>query len=393
MLLPPEIWLEIFEWATYNSILQILDGYTPFQPLPNGSIRDPNLQTRVTLSRVCRQWRTWALHSLYQDIKIKIGMHALQQALSGHEQPVKRFYGEMVRRVVLPYQSTVGGPSGPLKSIEILKLCPYIHTLYRPQHLLLESLHFEYETDDIPLPSLQRLEWWHHSEAERCGGINSLGSVLRSAPNLRYLFIGGVFGLTRICMGPEQIHLHALETLRLHVISGLLLRQIVVHWALPSLTRIVIDSPLLEQGMHSVWEAFGNQLEVVEFGKHVRFLMNDNLSPCLDACPRLKELNFHIFFTVPAETNLEHTSLNTVGLHAQVNSLLADGGTVWALIEQHFEVLANPRLSSLQQIVLYGDWRPVLCHHKFSLIKNKMRDSGRILQLADRTGTHMTILR
>ena len=283
---------------------------------------------------------------------------------------------------MLPYQSTVAGPSRSLKSIEVLKLCPNLHTLLRPQHSLLDGIRFDYEAEGIALPRLERLHWWHHHEAERSGGINSLAVVLRDAPNLRHLFIGGVVGTNHIRMEQEQMVLSNLEVLRLHIRSGLLLRQIISRWSLPSLIHLIMDSPPVKVGLNAIWETFGQQLEVVEFGKHMHFLMSDDLSPCLDGCPNLKELNYHCFFTAPADGLQGHANLKVVGLHSHTNALLSDGGLLWNLIERHFEILSGAGLSALQKIVLYGSWRSILNHPRFGPIQKKLNGSGRVLQLA-----------
>lgn len=284
--------------------------------------------------------------------------------------------------MVLPYQSTVAGPSRSLKSIGILKLCPNLHTLLRPQRSFLDGIQFDYEAEGISLPRLERLHWWHHDEAERSGGINSLGVVLRGAPDLRYLFIGGVVGTNRIRMEREQMVLSKLEVLRLHIRSGLLLQQIISRWSLPSLTHLIMDSPPVKDGLNAIWETFGQQLEVVEFGRHVRFLMRDDLSSCLEGCPNLKELNYHFFFTAPAHGLQSHANLMVVGLHSQTNDLLSDGGSLWNLIEHHFEILSGPALSALQKVVLHGSWRSILNHPRFGPIQKKLNGSGRALQLA-----------
>jgi len=252
------------------------------------------------------------------------------------------------------------------------------------EHLPLDEIRFDYEANGIGLAYLEHLDWWHHSEAERSGGINSLGVVLRSAPKLRHLFIGGVVGVNHICMDQEPIVLCNLESLRLHIKSGLLLRLIISRWSLPSLTHLIMDSPPVnpKDGFHTIWEAFGHQLQAVEFGRHVRFLMGDNLSPCLEGCPNLKELNYHFFFTAPADRSLTHANLTVVGLHSQMNALLSDGGSLWNLTERHFEILSGPGLSALQKVVLYGDWKVILNHPRFGPIQTKLHASGRVLQLA-----------
>src|SRR6266446_6405057 len=71
-ILPPELWLQVFEWATYNPLLNVTQIHSPFQPAPfHDNTPDPNLNVRLTISLVCRQWRLWVMRSLFSDIKIK----------------------------------------------------------------------------------------------------------------------------------------------------------------------------------------------------------------------------------------------------------------------------------------------------------------------------------
>lgn len=294
--------------------------------------------------------------------------------------------------MVLPYSSTTPGRFQSLTSIDILKLCPHLEILIRPQFLLLDGPRYDFDVEGIHMPSLRRLEWWHHNEAERTGGINSLGAVLRNAPNLCFLFIGGVVGSSHTCIEPEPVALPMLETLRLCVISGLLLRQILFRWALPSLINLIMDSPLVEQALYSMLETYGHQLKTVEFGKHVRFLMNDFLSPCLKGCPVLEELNYYVFFTEPAETTVVHPTIETVRLHAAVNSILSDGPSLWALLERHFSFLGNRRaLPALQRVVLYGDWRPVVINQRFYALWKHVTGAGCVVEISSKTG-HPVVL-
>jgi hypothetical protein len=93
-LLPPEIWLEIFEWATYNSNVS-KDVHMAFEPVPDGS-RDLNLLVRVAIASVCSTWHNWIAESLYKDIEIRRDAYALQWLLGERQQSGRR-YGEMVR--------------------------------------------------------------------------------------------------------------------------------------------------------------------------------------------------------------------------------------------------------------------------------------------------------
>lgn len=285
--------------------------------------------------------------------------------------------------MVLPYPSTVTGPSNELESIEILKLCIHLETLLRPPFVLPDSLRFEFDAGCLPLPSLRRLEWWHHHEAERTGGINSLSTVLRSAPNLQYLFIGGVIGLTRAGTESESLSLPALQTVRLYGINPLLSRQIVLRWSMPALTRIVLDTPLVEPGLRYIWETFGPQLRAVEFGNHLRFLTHDYLTPCWQACPNLNEMNYFIFFTAHPEATAIYPSITTIGLHASVNSFLVDGESIWSLLEWHFDAFTGGMLPSLRRLRLHGQWRGIVSHTRFMPLSERMRTRNCIIEFAD----------
>jgi hypothetical protein len=392
--LPTELWLEIVYWATQSSSREAkvpVTDHVPFQ-LPPTDTKDSALCTRSALTLVCRLWRIWTTNFLYKDIRIRHGARALRQALENQQD-----YGRMVcttpnsvwshlfmvqvHRAVLPYPSTVSGPSSSPTptSIDILRHCPHLEVLVRPRCLLTESLQFEFEVGCVLLPSLRRLEWWHHTEAERSGGINSLGVVLKHVPNIEYLFIGGVVGYTQM----TSVYLPSLRTLRLHVISGLLLHQIVSQWILPSMTHIILDSPLAEQGLHGVWDRFGEQLEIVEFGKHLRFLRNDHLTVCLRGCPTLQEIGYFVFFTTVPETTEEHTSIRTIRLHSAVNHFLQSAEEIWSFLDGHFRFCSQ--LPSLCRIILHGEWKGILGQTRFQKTTQRLYEvKGRaILEFAD----------
>ncbi|PPQ64241.1 hypothetical protein CVT24_008644 [Panaeolus cyanescens] len=387
--LPPELWLEIISWATHNPIIQRLEDVQiqPFQPLsyPRHG-RDANLETSVSISMVCKTWKQWVARTLYQDIRVRSNLltlkHVLQRETDGD---ASKICGDMVHRVVLPYPSTVTRPFTRLESVDILKLCQNVRTLLRPPDTTPSMMvaRFDCEAEEVALPSLQRLEWWHHPEAERSGGINSLPCVLRNAPNLRFLFIAGFIGPTYVASSPERIELPKLETLRLHMMNGMILHQIITRWSLPSLTHLILDSPVVRDGLDIVWTALSDQLLVVEFGKHVRFYMTDNVTPCIQSCRKLQMLNYYVLFTAPPASELEHSTLTTVSLNMHVNSLIGDSVSVWSLIEHHFDILCGKNLTALQNVVLYGDWKAVWSHPRFAPIKVKLEEAGRKLETVD----------
>jgi hypothetical protein len=264
-------------------------------------------------------------------------------------------------------------------SIDILKVCPRLRALIRPRHLASTGLRFDFEAQCLPFPSLERLEWWYNNEAERSGGINSLSAVLSNAPNITYLFIGGLPGRTRTA--PHPLSLPKLTTLRLRLYDGLLLHRIVNHWSQPALSHLVLDGPGASgvDNLPILWKAFGPQLRTVQFGRHLRFLLENTVSLCLQRCPELEAMYFFAFFTAHLKLAKPHYSLRTVGLHAGANPFLTEQGAVWTLLEAQFDALLSDHVPCLQRIVMYGDWKDTISHPRFESILHRARMMGRCI--------------
>lgn len=99
--LPPELWLEVFEWATDRNYQDSLSsGYSPFQPI-SSQARNIGLTTAKSLSLVCKTWQSLIIDLLYQDIKIENGVCNLRRILgsniSGGKPPARERYGDLVR--------------------------------------------------------------------------------------------------------------------------------------------------------------------------------------------------------------------------------------------------------------------------------------------------------
>ncbi|EAU92332.1 hypothetical protein CC1G_00551 [Coprinopsis cinerea okayama7 len=388
--LPPEIWLDIIDWATEDETPNV--DYVHFERIPRDARSSELVGTRKALSQVSRGLRNLIMPQLYKEVWVNHGADELRTVLQKPRDPTSerpQCYGDTVRRLVLPYSSTAG--KSPLPYLDILRTCLRLEVLVRPQLSLPEiyRLSFDFETNIVQLPSLRRLEWCHHSEADRAGGINSLSAVLRNSPSLRYLFIDRVVELSPTGMDPTPLELKRLKTLRLGVVNGLLLHQITQRWSLPSLTRLVLDRPMPEPQFVLLCQSLGTQLELLEFGGHLRFYTVDYISLALMSCPTLKELNFHIFFTIPPsqeDPNINtpsrpHTSLKTIGMHSAVNGMLSNGQELWDRLREHFTFLAGERLESLERVVLYGEWKFILDHPMFQPIKQKLQDRGLELEL------------
>ena len=261
-------------------------------------------------------------------------------------------------------------------------MCTNIETLVRPRPT--DDLAFHFAAQNISLLSLRRLDWWYNNEAERSGGINSLNAVLRSAPNLRYLSAGGVPDIGHVRTDPSPLSLPELHTVRLDRNSAVFLRQLVNSWSMPSLSRIALDYPLVDAWMDTLWESFGEQLRTVELGKHVLFLLKDHITPCLQFCRGLTELNYFIFFAAIPSIRIIHTSISTIGLHASVNGLLQYGGQPCGHVQQHFEILTNRNaFPALRQILLYGDWKCMLSDPRLAPMWRSLRVGHISIQIRD----------
>jgi hypothetical protein len=237
--------------------------------------------------------------------------------------------------------------------------------------------HFEFDADIVPLPSLKRLEWWYNTSGERSGGINSLTVVLQNAPGLRCLFIAAVMNTVGYTGQPASIFLPHLEILWLHSANALLLRQIATCWSLPRLTHVIIDSL---QSVGILWEAFGPQLEVVEFGRSLRFLTHDFLTPCMESCPNLRELNYYICFTAPPMLESPgHTALTSIAIHCAQNDIF-DGTGLWDHVTKHFGFFRSGRIPNLRRLRILGHDYPkspgFLDHPLFSSFQEACQDSG-----------------
>lgn len=260
-------------------------------------------------------------------------------------------------------------------------LCSQLRILVRPRHRPHHELHFHSQAQDVSFPSLKRLEWWHNNEAERTGGINSLTAVLTRTSNLNYLFVAGGAGHAKL--SPGHLSLPNLTTLRLRLPDGLLLYYIVHRWTLPALTHLILDLPSSPQSFLMIWDKFGSQIRTIELGKHLRFLLEDSISPCIRGCTSLEEINYYAQFTAPPELRQAHYSLRTVGLRHAANPYLTMLGSSWSSLELHFNTLLGPHLPLLRRIVLYGDWGEVVAHPRFQPILERSVREGRFIVYPD----------
>ncbi|KAF8560142.1 hypothetical protein OG21DRAFT_31636 [Imleria badia] len=374
-MLPPELWILVFRWATCPSDGYPAPYYEPFRA--SSETFDESLKTKHALVQVCRLWRALATNFLYEDVRIRYDSENLKTVLADHHS-----LGRFVHRIELPYTQTATERPGDTRDVvEILRSCPSLTTLVRPFfEALPDSLRYEFPAEIVSLSSLTRLEWWHYNNAAHSGGINSLMDVLRNAPSLQFLALGGEFWMNSAHLD-SPIQLPALTTLRLKRVNPLFVWQI-GRWELPSLVHIVADFPADHGRLDELWLQFGSQLCTVEFGRNVAFHMSDQISVFLRGCARVKVFNYFINFTAPPTESLlvEQSTLECVGLHAFPCGILSDN---WRHLNRHFEFLSGPFLPALKRIVLYGDWQQITKDSRILPVLNRLTQKGCVVLFAD----------
>ena len=362
--LPPEIWLHILHIAVQPDEHPRADEHEPFQPVPQQQL-GPHVKLAALLVRVCRAWHSLLLSALYKDVELGGDTIIL---LPQH-----------VRRVVLPYAFTAQATHhDPAVAVEHLRQCTQVEILCRPLEASIEDICAGPRA--IPLPSLQRLEWWQGAHIDRSGGINALVDVLAQCPNLRYLLVVGRPGgipldhATGVC-------LPALETLRLRYLNGYFLFQMLRGWSLPALKTVILDLPPVNANLSLFWHKFGANLTRVELGKDIRFLMNDRLSDCLHGCPVLEEICFYFLFTAPPKTvSTISRSLRRVRIHAADNHAVWKSER-WVMLHGHFKALNHSGMEKLTTFILHGDWDPYVNDPRWRTIRERVAAQNRWLVL------------
>ncbi|EKM55156.1 uncharacterized protein PHACADRAFT_255580, partial [Phanerochaete carnosa HHB-10118-sp] len=212
--LPVELWLCIFRWATLSrsTLSNCVTDYIPFQAGDPDGVDREAVAVKRTLVRVCKLWTELTRDLLYEDITVR-DAPAVQRALHTGGAGEERF--RKVRRACLPYSScTPYSAHNIAAAAAFLHRCSELEVLCRPSTMRAEVMIFDYPAAECPsLRSLRRLDWWHINEAARSGGVNTLTEVIRAAPRLRYLSLGGDLWLN--LMERQPLALPHLTTLRI----------------------------------------------------------------------------------------------------------------------------------------------------------------------------------
>ncbi len=322
--LPPEIWLLIFRFAT-SADTSTEAPYEPFQPCPDtaAALSDVAVRVKCVLTLVCKRWRALAQDVLYEDVRIGPGLSALSAALceppansEDDDDAAPRAPRHRVRRAVLPYAHTATPTRDALPALALLALLPHLEVLVRPppKHIYNHDYDRTYQYTNnhcAPTPALpapRRLEWAFDmtGDAPRVGGINALGDVLDAAPNLRELVLVGRMPYRAVRQKHPRLRQCALRTLRLHggaAACPFVARQ-TTYWEFPALENVVVTGAADAKALEAVWEAFGDQVRVLEVPLgggggggddcgEASLSMAD-VGGIISACPKLEELNVRL---------------------------------------------------------------------------------------------------
>ncbi|KAJ6492228.1 hypothetical protein C8R45DRAFT_901140 [Mycena sanguinolenta] len=398
---PPEIWRQIFSFATRSIACNDVD-YIPFQPMQelqetSASLEEESLRldTCLSLVRVSRHFHALAVGFLYEDVRIldACGLDSLMAGLyRTAQEDASDCYGLYVRRLELPRRRTrfkpdtnnLPFPTYPIpcdpettRLDDILWLCPNIEILVRPcLRLDAENITFWSNLVGKPivgcLSRLMRLEW-HESELDArfygSNNTNRLRELVSQAPNLRYLFLSSdrQNSLSDLCFPPSlrtirinRSHFHSSGVKKpmpksRHALYVPNFRNLVLHTMLPSaLLDFVVR--------------VGHQLRVLElaFSPQVTFSSNQ-MHRLLSRCPRLEELVY--YFGAPEISPLLEFQCRSV----KRVRLRIDPGE-WnpskPVLRGQMEVLEGPSFPALDEIILHD---PTLWFMRRDLGKDFLR--------------------
>ena len=249
---------------------------------------------------------------------------------------------------------------------------------------LLNCLIATISLDGIDLPKLCRVDW-DNSPIGAWRKLVPAPDFVWTSESLRVLTIAGdnlPWTLGR-AHNVSEVFLPKVHTLRLRFmlrygLPGLANAQI----CLPSLRRLILDC--IPDNFPALAESFcGPQIQILEIGRHFRFLTVDRITPLLDLCTNVEVLLLPVFFAKLLRPNRDqvenYLSLRHVVLHATKNLIARDEATIWTQISGHFLTFCgvDSQFTSVQVIELYGDeWTPILQDGRFEPMKQVAKSQG-----------------
>jgi len=354
--------------------------------------------TKHNLLLVCKAWNALATETVYRIIRICHGTNTLLDSLCMDTSSEKAGggNGRFVRRVEINSRVHDFDPFNPTIVAQILAQCPGMVSLARPFAFAgtnqtickvrvsdgsLQSSHTQAIPHFPTLSALRRVDWWlplnmpyWRSDLPSTEVFcDLLGDIIKHAPNLRYLTIGGPrdsYIFSQHGFPPPILSLPNLTTLRLECDVQFDHRNLTAKtWQLPNLTHLLVgDSysiaiPVLEPcGSHL------KVLEIIQKSERTGTFLPTIFHDLLSRAPNLEEFNFPLDGFVgeyqPASPAYP-SALRTIRLYLDKRSPDWLSGLV-------FDILKVPHhLPMLKQLVFYnhGRWKEAFQLPTFLLVK------------------------
>ncbi|KAF8160712.1 hypothetical protein B0H34DRAFT_795592 [Crassisporium funariophilum] len=388
--LPIELWLEIFQFATYvhrSATIKPLDPFTLKHTTTNvmgANTPTAAMRTKLALVLVSRSWRRVAVQMLYQHLMIRSPARAtnILQVLEASRHMPDSFssltsygateafgYGQCTRHIEI-YTFTRG--AGDIRYLhtlfKIFRLCPNLRTLSGTwMHRL--PIEFLEGVSGLYASSLSALYWNEKTESLSENSPLSTPEFLGSFKSLRVLdlrhFIG-VNPLSRSSCPPSATTLPLLQDLILSTHSRSL--EYATILCMPSLRNLTLHSSTYDATNDELLPAFlkahGPSLITVDLPSPSLDFEPDSdstitrgtathLNPDIflkpDHCPNLESLTFPA--TSPALAPHTHPSLRRIGLRGvRSDGLYPDKPTSTKI--HLFAISSNkyPRLELIQTV-------------------------------------------
>ncbi|KAH8104915.1 hypothetical protein DFH11DRAFT_1328842 [Phellopilus nigrolimitatus] len=389
--LPPELWLRILYWATFNPAREVntLVAIPVFDSVTHHETEEQyanTLRVKLNLALVCKWWRDNTREFLYEDVHLRHEAESLANLFeqSKRDCPLSLGYGRYVRKIALPLVRN--RPSGPVhgwarKEVpRIIKCCPNLLVLSRYHRDKINP--FEPQKHDAPsvygdldsdirgvLSAIRRIDWnsglmlnqhnlvagprvtWFAQSLEalslseevfsRPPDVLQCTSVVR-LPRVHTLRVG----LTRISGDPRDIYRMTLE--------------------LPALRRVVLDNASALMAVVdcclSVW---GPQVRVLEIGSDW-FMTSSHLSHLSQYFPNVETLHYAGRYMLREPPDREFRKLRLIVWRASQDGCRDVTGDYD--LEAGFSILLGEqsKFPSIRKIELHGpEWTTLVSDARF----------------------------
>lgn len=388
--LPPELWLQIFYWATDNFFRGNINIRLFEEPsilsVHDRMLRQRSLDVKRAIALVCSQWHTLVAELLYEFIPVRCGSDLLTEVLelSKSTSAPNPGVGKYVQSVFLPVLSDRRDDAAVRRAPCLIFCCPNIQTLACVYGGSREENNFPF-LKLLDASSLRRFDWENITFYADPKATVPLPSCLWQACNLQVLTIRG--HVPHLPDAPP-LDLPALHTLRLSTELGSgkgCFKDLLLHSHLPSLRRLILERLPAPSTQQALWAVYGAALRTLELGQDLKFGYEDHGSSILHSCAHLQALNFYVFNVHPI-LDCRHTTITEVGLHAARNAMNFEqrygANWRWTRLGQHFAWLRD-RCPALECVKLYGNWSEIMADSRFEPLRRSLQTRGITLVTED----------